>query len=79
MEHDGKTGPQDKKLGNWGPKCKMVLGVGWSGEGRAGREISRTGRDSQSRHPAKVEGQPRWALNDIFRNDLLRNSEKPHE
>lgn len=51
----------------------MVPGLGWSGEGKAGGEISRTvNHDSHSWHPAKLEGNPRWAPNDIFRNDLLR-------
>lgn len=50
--------------------------MGWSGEGRAGGEISRSvNHDLHSWHPAKLEGKPGWAPNDLFRNDLLRNLE----
>lgn len=43
-----------------------------------GRQVGGTvSQDSHPRHPAKLEGKPNWAPKDIFRNDPLRNSEKP--
>ena len=67
MECGGRTGPQDNRLGSWE----------WDGVGQVGNQRT-VNHDSRSWHSAKPEGKPRWVLNDIFRNNLLRNLQKLH-